>query len=69
MKCPKCNTSFHPQMGLINIGYDFKEKLNYDLYYQLCPSCKKPIVGIHSYPPGKDLITIDEFDDEIKLLN
>ncbi len=56
-------------MSHVNIGYDFNEKLNSVLYYQLCPYCKKPIVGIYSYPIGGEFfIPIEEYDNKIKLL-
>ncbi len=31
------------------MGYDLSRKVYCDAYYQLCPECNRPIIGIFSY--------------------
>ena len=69
MECPQCNKAFHPQMQNVYLGMDYKSKTQYSLYYQLCPSCKKPIVGIHSNSSNEPTyIDQNELDTKLRLL-
>jgi hypothetical protein len=53
MECPNCKISFHPQMiGGYYMGENAKGA-NIYIFYQLCPSCKEPIVGLKELVPGK----------------
>lgn len=45
MECPTCGVSFHPQMSNTLIGQNSKGIQVY-VFYQICPGCKEPIVGI-----------------------
>lgn len=45
IECPSCQIHFHSQMFPLPMGLD-KNMKNVYLYYQLCPKCTEPIVGI-----------------------
>jgi hypothetical protein len=45
MECPNCQTSFVPQMRTQLMGNNTKGVYVF-VYYQLCPNCKEPIVGV-----------------------
>ena len=50
MKCPNCETSFHPQMNIIPAGSKRNGNTIY-LYFQICPECEEAIVGFKEVTP------------------
>jgi hypothetical protein len=70
MKCLSCNNLFHPQMGFHFLGFNKRQNSVY-VYYQLCPSCKEPVVGIYEsqklelMPP----VTPDDINNKVSVLN
>ena len=50
--CPICQTNFHPHMNNSIVG---KNARNYTIfvYYQICPECKEPIIGIKESAKGE----------------
>ena len=50
MECPNCKSKFHPQMTNRFMGED-KDKQAVYVFYQLCPSCKEPIIGMKRGKP------------------
>ena len=52
MKCPTCQIPLNPNMNNSFIG---KNKRNTSLfvYYQICPECGEPIVGIKESSRGE----------------
>lgn len=52
MKCPTCQIPLNPNMNNALIG---KNKRNTSLfvYYQICPECGEPIVGIKESSRGE----------------
>ena len=64
MKCLSCKENFHPQMYNLWMGINSKNQYVH-LYYQMCPNCKNPIIGI------KESNKVMEFSvdtDDVKLL-
>ena len=45
MECPTCNISLHPDMRNSLIGKN-KRNVSIFVFYQICPECGEPIVGI-----------------------
>jgi hypothetical protein len=45
MKCPNCKKDFHHQMRTQLMGSNTRGMYVF-VYYQLCPNCKEPIVGV-----------------------
>ena len=45
MECPTCQSQFHTNMHNTLVG---KNKRNFSIfvYFQICPECDEPIVGI-----------------------
>ena len=69
MKCPYCNVDFHPRMNKNNVGYDLSGKVYYDVYYQLCPECSRPVIGIFSYfLPENSYVDEKELENKLTLL-
>jgi hypothetical protein len=52
MNCPTCQTDFHPHMNNIFIGKNGKNNSIF-IYYQICPECREPIVGIKEALKGE----------------
>ena len=52
MKCPTCETVFHPHMNNTLIGKNAKNN-NIFIYYQICPECREPIVGLKEALKGE----------------
>ncbi len=52
MECPICQTNLHPNMNNTLIG---KNKRNTSIfeYYQICPECGEPIIGIKESSRGE----------------
>ena len=55
LTCANCRTVFVPQMRTQLMGSNTKG-LYVFVYYQLCPNCKEPIVGVKEQ---KDLDTLN----------
>jgi len=53
-----CDVAFHPQMFPHALGRNSKNTDVY-VYYQLCPKCKEPIVGLKE-TSGSPYINDDE---------
>ncbi|HZD34720.1 MAG TPA: hypothetical protein VE130_05905 [Nitrososphaeraceae archaeon] len=45
MECPNCSVGFDPQMNNATVGQN-KNKEWVFVYYQICPKCGEPVVGI-----------------------
>lgn len=54
MECPNCQTTFYPQMHTQLIGSNSRG-MNVFVYYQMCPECKEPVVGVREL---KDLLAL-----------
>ena len=52
MICPTCRTSFHPHMSNSFIGKNGRNN-NVFIYYQICPECREPIVGLKESLKGE----------------
>lgn len=52
MECPTCQTRIHSSMNNVLIG---KNKKNFSVfvYFQICPECDEPIVGIKVATKGE----------------
>jgi hypothetical protein len=51
MKCPTCDISFFPDMQFSAIGRNGRKEYVY-VYYQMCPECKEPIIGLKEGSPS-----------------
>ncbi len=45
MECPTCKFNLHPNMRNSLIGKN-KRNVSIFIFYQICPECEEPIVGI-----------------------
>jgi hypothetical protein len=52
MICSTCQTTFHPHMTNLFIGKNGRNN-NVFIYYQICPECREPIVGIKESLKGE----------------
>ena len=52
MICSTCQTTFHPHMTNLLIGKNGRNN-NVFIYYQICPECREPIVGIKESLKGE----------------
>lgn len=52
MECPNCNVNFHPQMFNATVGQN-KNKEWVFVYYQICPKCIEPIIGVKVAKKGE----------------
>jgi hypothetical protein len=64
MICPNCQTNFYPQMHTQLIGSNSRD-MNVFIYYQMCPECKEPVVGVREL---KDLLALSIDVQELTLL-
>jgi phage terminase large subunit GpA-like protein len=64
MECPHCQTSFYPQMHTQLIGSNSKG-MNVFVYYQMCPECNEPVVGVREL---KDLLALSIDVQDLTLL-
>ncbi len=47
MDCPYCQSNFHPSFTSCGVLIDeYKNKVKYSVYMQLCPVCFKPLIGV-----------------------
>ena len=52
MKCPTCQIPLNPNMNNSLIGKN-KKNTSLFVYYQICPECGEPIVGIKESTRGE----------------
>ena len=52
MECPICSFNLHPNMQNSFVGKN-QQNIGIFVYYQLCPECGEPIVGIKEAPKGE----------------
>ncbi len=52
MECPICQTQFHSNMSNTLIGKN-KRNISIFVYYQICPECDEPIVGVKEASKGE----------------
>jgi phage terminase large subunit GpA-like protein len=52
MICPTCQTNFYPHMNNVLIGKNGKNNSVF-AYYQMCPECREPILGIKESMKGE----------------
>jgi hypothetical protein len=64
VECSYCQTNFYPQMRTQLIGSNLRG-MNVFVYYQLCPKCKEPIVGVREL---KDLLALSIDVQDLTLL-
>ena len=64
VECSNCQTNFYPQMRTKLIGSNSRG-MNVFVYYQLCPKCKEPIVGVREL---KDLLALSIDVQDLTLL-
>lgn len=58
MKCLSCGVSFDPQMHQNLIGRNANTNLVY-VYFQMCPECKQPIVGVKEITTNSSMLDYD----------
>jgi len=61
MLCPICQMNFHPQMNNVFIGKNGRNNGVF-LYYQICPECKEPIIGIKESLKGEVYLNPNEVE-------
>jgi hypothetical protein len=49
MKCPHCETSFFPQLSIIDPYNSITKDIGHKIGYQYCPNCDGLIVGVYEY--------------------
>ena len=50
--CPICQNKFHPHMNNSIVGKNARNNTIF-VYYQICPECKEPIIGIKESIKGE----------------
>ncbi|VFJ14734.1 protein of unknown function [Candidatus Nitrosocosmicus franklandus] len=64
MNCPHCQNEYQVAYQRIT-GFTKGIKSAYEIYYQTCPHCDKPIVGMYQHPvPGYEF----DFEKRKKLI-
>ena len=52
LTCPICQNKFHPHMNNSIVGKNARNNTIF-VYYQICPECKEPIIGIKESIKGE----------------
>ncbi len=52
MECPTCKLQLHPNMKNSFIGKNI-QNISLFVYYQICPECGEPIIGIKESTIGE----------------
>ena len=52
MECPTCLAQFHSKMNNAVVGKN-KRNVNIFVYFQLCPECEEPIIGVKEAAKGE----------------
>jgi phage terminase large subunit GpA-like protein len=66
MKCPACQVSFHPQMHNTLVGTN-ANNANVYVYFQICPDCKEPVIGIKEAKKDEFFLLASDAQDLILL--
>lgn len=66
MECPTCLTQFHPKMNNALVGRNRRNNSIF-LYFQLCPECEEPIVGVKEATGGEIYMNPNNLDGLISL--
>jgi uncharacterized protein YlaI len=61
MKCPTCDGIVHPHMNSTPIGKNAKNN-NIFIFYQICPECREPIIGIKEALKGEIYLNPNDLD-------
>jgi hypothetical protein len=61
MLCPTCQMNIHPQMSNVFIGKNGRNNGVF-IYYQICPECKEPVVGIKESLKGEVYLNPNEVE-------
>jgi hypothetical protein len=61
MLCPTCQMNIHPQMSNVFIGKNGRNSGVF-IYYQICPECKEPVVGIKESLKGEVYLNPNEVE-------
>lgn len=66
MECPICQTNLHPNMNNALIGKN-QRNISMFVYYQICPECDEPIIGIKESSKGDIYMNPNNIEDLIFL--
>jgi phage terminase large subunit GpA-like protein len=67
MICPTCQTNFYPHMNNVLIGKNRKNNSVF-AYYQMCPECKEPILGIKESMKGEVYLNPNDVERLVLLI-
>jgi hypothetical protein len=67
MECPTCKFQLHPNMNTSFIGKN-KRNISLFIYYQVCPECGEPIVGIKESTKGELYMNPNDIEGLILLI-
>jgi hypothetical protein len=67
MECPTCKLQLHPNMHSTLIGKNVRN-ISIFIFYQICPECGEPIVGIKESPRGELYMNPNNIEGLIFLL-
>jgi hypothetical protein len=67
MECPTCKFQIHPNMNNSFIGKN-NRNISLFIYYQICPECGEPIVGIKESIKGELYMNPNDIEGLILLI-
>ena len=62
MECPTCQSQFHSNMRNTLVGKN-KRNASIFVYFQICPECDEPIVGIKEATRGEVYMNPNNIED------
>ena len=68
LTCPICQNEFHPHMNNSLVGKNARNNTIF-VYYQICPECKEPIIGIKESLRGEAYLNPNDVEDIVLISN
>ena len=68
LTCPTCQTKFHPHMNNSIVGKNARNNTIF-VYYQICPECREPIIGIKESIKGEIYLNPNDVENLVLVSN
>ena len=68
LTCPICQSKFHPHMNNSIVGKNARNNTIF-VYYQICPECKEPIIGIKESIKGEIYLNPNDVEGLVLISN
>lgn len=68
LTCPTCQNKFHPHMNNSIVGKNVRNNTIF-VYYQICPECREPIIGIKESIKGEIYLNPNDVENLVLISN